>query len=129
MLTLSGVRFLILNIKFWCGRYSSNSSCVIHWVLISVIAMFLGRRLAISSWQNVWNFLPIIFSSSTKTTESTQPHTQDLSVVIPFSDDSLYYRCHFTGYHKHLPNLVNASWLCRIRRGIWAKARGCWYRI
>ena len=43
--------------------------------------------------------------------------------VAPFCTHYAELLTSFSGYCKHLLNLVNASWLSRISRGIWAKQK------
>lgn len=80
-------------------------------VILSILLYFLfGKRLNFSA----------IFSSCTKTAEQTQPLSQRCSVAMPFSGEILQFCRLFVGCRKCGPNVVIASLLWRISKGIWA---------
>ena len=60
-----------------------------------------------------------------KTTERTSTHPQGFLGYLFFSilATACNYWCQFSGYCKHLTNLVNADWLWRISLGIWANQK------
>ena len=61
----------------------------------------------------------------TKTTERTSTHPQGFLGYLFFSilATACNYWCQFSGYCKHLINLVNANWLWRISLGIWGNQK------
>ena len=58
----------------------------------------------------------------TKTTERTSTLFR-LPFFFSILATACNYWCQFSGYCKHLTNLVNPSWLWRINLGIWANQK------
>ena len=72
-----------------------------------------------------WIALPFSAPSSGDIWAKNKFIPRAFSVSIPFSTNSLYCWCNFTGYRRHLPNLVKLafSWLWRICLRIWVNQK------
>ena len=111
------------------GMFSLNSSCYQLSGIFTFLAMFLGRRV----WLIFFLRKKVCTSCSTtlkqtnkqknKLIDRSQACPQRFLVAVPYSGGSLYFWRHFTGDRRSLPNLINASWLWRISRGILANQK------
>ena len=101
-----------------------QTAVVIRQVLF-LLFVFLGISWVISSSQNMSDFPPFSPALPKQLSKRNLKCRQSLSVLVPFPGD--YWR-NFTRYRKHHPNLVNATWLWRITRGISSnkKRRDIW---
>lgn len=98
-------------LRIWRIVYSNKSSSSSSRHPLSGISSFLIYFKAFSSSQNVWNFAPY----------SPAPSTSPFAV--PFSHDIHTIDVSWTDIGKHLPSLVNGTWLLRISRGCWSQSQ------
>ena len=114
--------------------FSWNSSCYQLSGIFTFLVMFLGRRVwlifffAKRCLRHVLQLLNKQTKQTNKLTDRSQACPQRVSVAVPYSGGSLFFWRHFTGDRRSLPNLINASLLWRISRGILAnqKRRNIW---
>ena len=126
ILSLTGAIDIIL---FWWGFLSSWVCSAVNSGYGHLVPLIFDVEI-----EGVINFVELYFfhlfhhnsaPTPTKTTERTSTHPQGFLGYLFFSmlATACNYWCQFSGYCKHLTNLVNANWLWRISLGIWANQK------